>query len=126
MDHHRDPTTLRIEAQRQLTRRDGPKCRRKDSHADGMSAKRSRSLPRPSAATARFGSRVRAADVDGDHHLDLIEGGPALPLIPGHGSLCRGSSSGPRRCRAFGGTDATTGLAVADVNHDGYADIAQG
>jgi hypothetical protein len=93
---------------------------------DGVSATRSRLLPRPAAAAARFGSRVRAADVDGDHHLDLIEGGPAQRLIPGHGCFCRGSRSGPHRCRAFGGTDATTGLAVADFNHDGYADIAQG
>ena len=45
---------------------------------------------------------------------------------PGHATFCRGSSSGPRRCRAFGGTDGTSGLAVGDVNHDGYADIVQG
>ena len=41
-------------------------------------------------------------------------------------SFCRGSSSGPRRCRSFGDTDAVTGLAVGDINHDGYDDVVQG
>jgi hypothetical protein len=56
----------------------------------------------------------------------MVEGGPPRPPSPGHATFCRGSSSGPRRCRAFGGTDGTSGLAVGDVNHDGYADIVQG
>ena len=73
-----------------------------------------------------FGTRLRLGDVDGDHHVDLVEGGPARPPSPGHATFCRGSSSGPRRCRAFGGTDGTSGLAVGDVNHDRYADVVQG
>ena len=77
-------------------------------------------------ASVGFGTRLRLGDVDGDHHVDLVEGGPPRPPRPGHATFCRGSSSGPRRCRAFGGTDGTSGLAVGDVNHDGYADIVQG
>ena len=84
-------------------------------------------LERPaSAATVGFGTRLRLGDVDGDHRVDLVEGGPPRPPMPGHATFCRGSSSGPRRCRAFGGTDGTSGLAVGDVNHDGYADVVQG
>jgi tRNA A-37 threonylcarbamoyl transferase component Bud32 len=83
-------------------------------------------LERPSSAAVGFGTRMRLGDVDGDHYLDLVEGGPARPPAPGHATICRGSRSGPRRCRAFGGSDATSGLAVGDVNHDGYADVVQG
>jgi tRNA A-37 threonylcarbamoyl transferase component Bud32 len=87
---------------------------------DGLRANRSHFLERPATAVAGFGTRLRSGDLDGDHRVDLVEGGPA------HASFCRGSSSGPRSCRAFGGTGTTSGLAVADVNADGYADIVQG
>ena len=92
----------------------------------GLSARRVRILERPASAAVGFGTRLRLGDVDGDHHVDLVEGGPPRAPIPGHATFCRGSSSGPRRCRAFGGTDGTSGLAVGDVNHDGYADVVQG
>ncbi len=92
----------------------------------GLSARRARVLEPPASAVIGFGTRLRLGDVDGDHHIDLVEGGPPRASVPGHATFCRGSSSGPHRCRAFGGTDATSGLAVADVNHDGDADIVQG
>jgi tRNA A-37 threonylcarbamoyl transferase component Bud32 len=92
----------------------------------GLSRRRARVLEGPGAAAVAFGTRMRLGDVDGDHRVDLVEGGPARPPIAGHATFCRGSSSGPRRCRAFGGSGATSGLAVGDVNHDGYADIVQG
>ena len=92
----------------------------------GLSARRVRILERPASAAVGFGTRLRLGDVDGDHHVDLVEGGPPRPPAPGHATFCRGSSAGPRRCRAFGGTDGTSGLAVGDVNHDGYADVVQG
>ena len=69
---------------------------------------------------------MRTGDVDGDHRVDLVEGGAARPLMPGHGSFCRGSRAGPRRCEAFGGTDGTSGLSVGTSTRDGYADIVQG
>ena len=97
-----------------------------DGGPDGLSAKRSRRLLPPASASVGFGGRLRTADIDGDHHVDLVEAGPARQLLPGHMSFCRGSSSGPRRCRSFGDTDAVTGLAVGDVNHDGYDDVVQG
>jgi len=93
---------------------------------DGLNARRARFIKPPASAAIGFGTRLRLGDVDGDHHVDLVEGGPRRGLVPGHATFCRGSSSGPRRCRAFGGADATSGLAVGDVNHDGYADIIQG
>ncbi len=91
----------------------------------GLSARRARTLGRPSTAVAGFGTRMRTGDVDGDRHVDLIEGASTKPGFRGHASFCRGSSTGPRRCRALG-TDATTSVGVADVNADGYADIALG
>jgi tRNA A-37 threonylcarbamoyl transferase component Bud32 len=93
---------------------------------DGLSAKRSRPIARPASATAGFGARIRTGDVDGDHHADLVEGAPAQRSVPGHVSYCRGSRAGPRRCRALGAAGGTSGLAVADVNGDRYADIVQG
>jgi tRNA A-37 threonylcarbamoyl transferase component Bud32 len=92
----------------------------------GLSRRRARVLEGPAGAEVGFGTRLRLGDVDGDHRIDLVEGGPARPPVAGHATFCRGTSSGPRRCRAFGGSGATSGLAVGDVNHDGYADIVQG
>jgi tRNA A-37 threonylcarbamoyl transferase component Bud32 len=92
----------------------------------GLSRRRARVIEGPAGAQVGFGMRLRMGDVDGDHHTDLVEGGPARPPAAGHATFCRGTSSGPRRCRAFGGSGATSGLAVGDVNHDGYGDIVQG
>jgi tRNA A-37 threonylcarbamoyl transferase component Bud32 len=91
----------------------------------GLSARRARTLGRPATAIAAFGTRMRTGDVDGDDYPDLIEGGPDKAAGPGHASLCRGSRAGPRRCQPLG-TDATASIGVADVNQDGYADIAIG
>ena len=91
----------------------------------GLTERRAHTLGRPTTAIAGFGTRLRTGDVDGDDHPDLIEGGPDKAAAPGHASFCRGSSTGPRRCRPLG-TDATASVGVADVNNDGYADIALG
>ena len=93
----------------------------------GLSRRRARVIEGPAGAEVGFATRLRLGDVDGDHHLDLVEGGPARPpYAEGHATFCRGTGAGPRRCRPFGGSGATSGLAVGDVNHDGYGDIVQG
>jgi hypothetical protein len=87
--------------------------------------RRSRMLPRPAGAVA-FGSRIRSGDIDGDRRIDLVEGAPPRAGAPGHIAYCPGTRSGPTRCRTFGPAAGTSGLAVGDVNGDGYADVVQG
>jgi tRNA A-37 threonylcarbamoyl transferase component Bud32 len=93
---------------------------------NGLRSGRARELRPPSDDVAGFGSRLRTGDLDGDRRVDVVEGGPTTETAPGHISLCRGSAKGPRSCRAFGGPLGTSGLAVGDVNGDGYADVVQG
>ena len=93
----------------------------------GLSAGRARLIERP--APARGGLRHAACGWATSTATTTSTSSRAArrgPPAPGHATFCRGSSSGPRRCRAFGGSDGTSGLAVGDVNHDGYEDIVQG
>ncbi len=92
---------------------------------DGLTD-RSRVLLRPEGATAGFGTRIRAGDLDNDGHVDIVEGAPTVPTAAGHLSYCRGARRGPLRCRAIAAAGGTSGLAVADVNGDDYDDIIQG
>ena len=92
----------------------------------GLNPARSRLIARPESAAAGFGSRIRSGDVDGDRRVDLVEGAPTEGSVPGHVSYCRGSHAGPRQCRTLDTSGGTSGLAVADVNGDSYADIVQG
>ena len=88
---------------------------------------RARTIRPPSAAIAGFGTRLRVGDVDGDQQVDLVEGGAAQLAVPGHALVLprarRRAAPLPRRSA---GPSGTSGLAVADVNGDGYADIVQG
>jgi len=93
-------------------------------HADGLRPTGARTIRRPSEEYAEFGSAMRAGDVDGDGHLDLVEGATDRPGSPGHATFCRGSAEGPAGCEALEG--GASSLAVGDVNGDGYADIVQG
>jgi tRNA A-37 threonylcarbamoyl transferase component Bud32 len=82
---------------------------------------------RPAGAPpAGFGSRLRAGDLDADHHVDVIEGAPAAGTTPGHLTWCRGGRDGPHACREIGSAASTSSLAIADVNGDGFDDVVQG
>ncbi|MEA2312803.1 MAG: hypothetical protein QOE28_2771, partial [Solirubrobacteraceae bacterium] len=92
----------------------------------GLDVSRSRVIPRPQASMATFAWLLRAGDVNGDGHPDLVEGAPPWRDTPGHGSYCPGTDRGPVRCREFMGPDGTAGLEVADVNGDGRGDVLEG
>jgi hypothetical protein len=96
---------------------------------EGLTTEGARTIRRPRAEYAAFGSRLRTGDVNGDHHLDLVEGAPDRPEgPPGHGTFCPGSERGPTRCEPLGDGTAggTSSVAVADVTGDGIDDIVQG
>jgi hypothetical protein len=90
-----------------------------------------KTIQRPVDGWKDFGIKLRAGDVNGDDHVDLIEGAPDSDdgATSGHLSFCAGTRSGrPKACVPIGDPNAngTTALAVADVNCDHYDDIVQG
>ena len=93
---------------------------------DGLTTEGSHTIERPDDDYAGFGRRLRTGDVNGDDHLDLVEGAPDRPDgTPGHITFCRGGEDGPTRCRPLDDS-GTSSVAVADVTGDGIEDIVQG
>ena len=78
---------------------------------------------------SQFGRRLRAADVDGDDALDLVEGAPDT-TVDGHVSWCRGGPDGPRACVPLeeidGELDGATNVATGDLDGDGFDEIIVG
>jgi hypothetical protein len=93
----------------------------------GLRTSGATTLEAPDGVPDDFGNRLRTGDVDGDGHVDLVEGAPDSDGP--HLTYCRGSQQGPSACRLLPPLDddnGTSALAVADVNGDGRDDIVQG
>jgi hypothetical protein len=88
----------------------------------GLRATAPRDLQLPDVA--RFGSRVRAGDVDGDGRVDLVEGAPD-GKSEGHVSWCRGTPEGPQEC-ALVENGGASGLAAGDLDGDGLDETIVG
>ena len=92
----------------------------------GLSVASAAGIPEAEENEQGFGSRLAAGDVDHDGRLDVVEGAPFVPSInSGHQSYCAGGQRGPSSCVDMPDASAT-GLAVGDINRDGFADIVAG
>jgi hypothetical protein len=98
---------------------------------EGLQTDQARQLKYPpESSVGAFGSRRRSGDVNDDGHVDLVEGSPDPDSgdTAGHIAYCPGAADGPTACHALpqvDGDNASSALAVADVNGDGFDDIVQ-
>jgi hypothetical protein len=74
---------------------------------------------------AAFGTRMAVGDFDRDGSLDLVTGSPDFADAGGL-AFCPGTRGGPEACRKVDNAGATSSLALADVDGDGYDDVVQG
>jgi hypothetical protein len=92
----------------------------------GLAPDRITSLKRPDDVVGGFGAMLRSGDLNGDEHIDLVEGSAGENS---HLSFCLGKNGPPTGCEALVSPDddsETNALAVADLDDDGKDDIIQG
>ena len=118
---------LRRSARRRARASERATCSSCAAGPDGLSAKRSRKIARPASAARRLrhahAGRRRRRGPPGRPRRGRARRGRPCPV-----TLRSAAARAPARAAAgrSSGTDGTSGLAVADVNADGYADIVQG
>jgi len=91
-----------------------------------LATQRALHLRPPRGLIGDFGAVLRSGDLNGDEHVDLVEGASGTSS---HLSYCLGHAKGPptscEELEAPDGDTETNGLAVADLDNDGKDDIVQ-